>query len=52
VLERIDQRSVQSYWDGAYQWEAAVATFAVDPAAEANRRIVDLELAPCDARTR
>jgi hypothetical protein len=46
VLEALDVRSVTAYRDRPYEWVAAIATFAADPADQANARIVDLSLAP------
>jgi hypothetical protein len=45
VLESVDVSSVTAYRDRPYEWVSAIARFAVDPADEANARIVDLDLA-------
>jgi len=42
VLESLDVSSVAAYRDRPYEWVIATARFAVDPANEANARIVDL----------
>jgi len=46
VLESFDVASVVPYRERPYEWVAGTARFAVDPADEANARIVDLDLAP------
>jgi hypothetical protein len=48
VLESLDVHTVTAYGDRAYEWVTGTATFAVDPIAEANRQIVDLDRAPRD----
>jgi hypothetical protein len=48
VLESFDAGSVRPYGDGSYEWVTGTATFAVDPAAPGNDRIVDLDAAAPD----
>jgi hypothetical protein len=53
VLERSSFASGLSFGDaGAYEKIRGVARFSLDPNAAANQRIVDLKLAPLDARGR
>ncbi len=48
MLEDLQVDSVVPHPERPYEWVIATATFAVDPQASANRRIVDLELGPSD----
>jgi hypothetical protein len=48
VLESMREITVEPYGERPYEWVTAGATFAVDPAAPGNDRIIDLDLAPRD----
>jgi Alpha/beta hydrolase domain len=48
VLESLDVHEVTTYAERPYEWVSATASFAVNPLAEANSRIVDLDLVPRD----
>lgn len=49
AVESIHVNTVYPHSDSRYEWVEATVDFAVDPELLANRRIVDLELAPRDA---
>lgn len=49
MLDTLTIHSAEPYSDLPYEWVTATATFAVDPAAGANARIVDLDRAPREA---
>lgn len=46
MLSSLDISSVSPYAFAPYEWVVATASFAVDPVAAANMRIVDLDLTP------
>ncbi|WP_067677292.1 hypothetical protein [Nocardia miyunensis] len=46
MLETLTIHSTEPHQDFPYEWLTATAEFAVDPAAAANARIVDLDRAP------
>ncbi|MFF3566954.1 alpha/beta hydrolase domain-containing protein [Nocardia jiangxiensis] len=46
MLETLTVHTSEPYGDFPYEWVTATAEFAVDPAAAANARIVDLDRAP------
>jgi hypothetical protein len=48
VLESLDISAVNEYRDRPYEWVAATARFAIDPANSANTRIADLNLVTRD----
>ncbi len=48
MLSSLDVTSVSPYATAPYEWVVATASFAVDPGATPNMRIVDLDLAPRD----
>ena len=48
MLEELDIHSVEPYAGHPYEWVAATASFAVDPLAPGNDRIVDLDLVSRD----